>query len=487
MIPLSELAAANRQRDSLYQLSEQLHRASTFQDIYKAALDAIESALSCDRSAVLLLDPNGIMEFVAWRGLSDEYRAAVAGHSPWNKDEADPVPVPIPDVANAELGEAIKAAVIGENIRATVFIPIVSDGVFIGKFMAYFAEPREFSRDDLAVSLTIARQLGFSLQRKQTEMRLQAHEADLAAELNATLMLQAVSLEMAREPDTSAMYEKLIAGAVAIMRSDFASMQQYHPDLGEHGELQLLASHGFTPEAMKFWTWVRADSACTCGVALVRGQRVMASDVEDTPFLADTADLQCYRNTGIRAVQSTPLLSRRGRLVGMISTHWKNVAHPTERDLRLFDILARLAGDLIERNSDDEELRRREERSRTLTQLLTDVPWQARSDGAFETLQPAWENFTGQSWDTHAGHGWFDAIHSEDRDAARASWSAACFEARPYEFRARLWHAPSKEYRQCMIRATPIRRADGSVLEWVGACTDVQSNDRGAGPGNREK
>ena len=150
-------------------------------------------------------------------------------------------------------------------------------------------------------------------------------------------------------------------------------------------------------------------------LALVTRQRVIALDVEKFPSLAGTADLASYRETGIRAVQSTPLLSRRGDLVGMISTHWKENHEPSERDLRLLDILARLAADLIERKTQDEELRRREERLRALTQLLTDVPWQARADGAFAQLQPAWENYTGQTWDAHAGHGWFEAIHSEDR------------------------------------------------------------------------
>jgi PAS domain-containing protein len=98
----------------------------------------------------------------------------------------------------------------------------------------------------------------------------------------------------------------------------------------------------------------------------------------------------------------------------MISTHWKECHEPSERELRMFDILARLAADLIERTRHEEEARRREERLRILTQLLTDVPWQARGDGAFGDLQLAWENFTGQSWDQYAGHGWFDAIHPDD-------------------------------------------------------------------------
>ena len=87
--PLSELAVANRQRDALYLLSEQLHRAGTLDETYDAAMDAIEAALNCDRSAILLFDAAGIMQFVASRGLSANYRAAVTGHSPWTVDETD--------------------------------------------------------------------------------------------------------------------------------------------------------------------------------------------------------------------------------------------------------------------------------------------------------------------------------------------------------------------------------------------------------------
>jgi PAS domain S-box-containing protein len=477
LLPLSELAAANRQRDALYLLSERLHGATTLQMIHDAALDAIESALGCDRSSILLFDENDVMQFVAWRGLSPEYRAAVTGHSPWSRHESRPKPIPIPDVAKADLPSALKATVLDEGIRATAFMPVMCDDVLIGKFMAYFREPYVFTQDDLAVSHTIARQLACALQRHEADVKLRAREEELAAELSATRLLQAISLEMAHEADIDSVYEKLVEGARSIMHADFASMQQLYPHQGEHGELLLLGYRGFSAEAAQFWTWVRARSACTCGRALVSRQRVISTDVEADPCLAGTADLETYRQTGIRAVQSTPLMSRRGNLVGMISTHWKQPTEPTERDLRLLDILARMAADLIERKTDDEELRRREERSRTLTQLLTDVPWQARRDGAFEELQPAWENFTGQTWDAHAGHGWFDAFHPQDRDAARLAWATACFEAQPYEARARIWHARSDGYRDCVIRATPIRYDDGSLREWVGACTVVHEGN----------
>lgn len=472
-LPLSELAVANRQRDALYLLSEQLHRANTLQEIYDAAMDAIESALGCDRSSILLFDDAGVMQFVASRGLSVEYRAAVTGHTPWKADEADAVPIDMPDVKNAGLDEKLQATILGEGIRAAAFVPLVSDGALIGKFMGYFREPYVFTKDDLAVSLAIARQLAFSIQRNRTQRQLHERDTALAEELAATRLLQSLSVELAHEVDVEALYEKILDVAKTMLRSDFASMQQYFPHLGAHGELKLLGFRGFNPEAAKFWTWVRADSSCTCGRALATRQRVVASDVEEAPYMAGTPDLASYRNTGIRSVQSTPLLSRRGELVGMISTHWREAHEPSDRDLRLLDILARLAADLIERKTQDEELRRREERLRALTHLLTDVPWQARPDGAFAQLQPAWENYTGQNWDAHSGHGWFEAIHADDRREVQESWSAACFAAQPYEHRARLWHARTSQYRPVVIRATPIRNEDGSLREWVGACTEA--------------
>ena len=54
----------------------------------------------------------------------------------------------------------------------------------------------------------------------------------------------------------------------------------------------------------------------------------------------------------------------------------------------------------------------------------------------------------------HAGYGWLDAIHPEDRNDVQVSWAATCFEARSYEHRARIWHARSRDYRACVIRAS---------------------------------
>jgi signal transduction histidine kinase/CheY-like chemotaxis protein len=63
---------------------------------------------------------------------------------------------------------------------------------------------------------------------------------------------------------------------------------------------------------------------------------------------------------GVRAGQSTPLVSRNGNTVGMISTYWRKKHVPTEREFRLLDILARQAADLSERSRSNEILQRSE-------------------------------------------------------------------------------------------------------------------------------
>jgi len=234
------------------------------------------------------------------------------------------------------------------TIEEGLLIPFYVAGRAVGTIwiIAHDAS-RSFDAEDLRVMSNLSQFASAAYQM------LGARE-QLEAELTDTKRLQALSAQLLPEADISALYEKVMDAAVSIMRSDFASIQMYYPERGSGGELRLLASHGFKSHAAKFWEWVRADSQCTCGVALRTGRRVIASDVETADFMANTADLATYQQNGIRAVQSTPLVSRDGKLLGMISTHWRKPHQPSERDLRMFDILVRQAADLIERKQAEE-------------------------------------------------------------------------------------------------------------------------------------
>lgn len=186
---------------------------------------------------------------------------------------------------------------------------------------------------------------------------LRESEAQLAVELADSKLLQSISAQLIHEENVEALYENIIDAAMVLMQSDMASMQMLYPERGTAGELRLVTFRGFNPQSAKFWEWVRVDSESSCGVALRTGQRLIVPDVEQCDFMAGTKDLTAYLQSGIHAVQTTPLVSRSGKLVGMISTHWRNQHHPTERSLRLLDILARQAADLMERRRGEDALR----------------------------------------------------------------------------------------------------------------------------------
>lgn len=170
------LAEAARQQTALYEFVERRFRACSLAEIHDAALHAIVTALGCDRAAILLCDDAGVMRFAAARGLSDAYRQAVEGHSPWDLNDPNPQPVCIPDVAAAELDDALKGIVLGEGIRALAFIPLLLHGRLGGKFMTYYNAPHVFGPDEISLSLTIARQLGLGIDRKRAEQELRAGE-----------------------------------------------------------------------------------------------------------------------------------------------------------------------------------------------------------------------------------------------------------------------------------------------------------------------
>lgn len=111
----------------------------------------------------------------------------------------------------------------------------------------------------------------------------------------------------------------------------------------ERGGLRLVGSRGFHPTSAAFWELVVPDSASTCAMALAGGDRVVVPDLEAAEALAGTADLHEYRRSGLRAVQSTPLLGRDGRVVGMISTHWRQPRKPAADELLLVDLLGQIA------------------------------------------------------------------------------------------------------------------------------------------------
>lgn len=176
------------QQHQLYELATQVNRAESLPTLYDKALDAIIRSLKADRASILLYGAEDVMRFKAWRGLSDGYRHAVEGHSPWKKDDPAPSPILISDISQWEGDGGLKNIVIGEGIGSLAFIPLTYGGRLLGKFMVYFDRPYAMTVEEVELAQAMAQTLALGIERKAAEDCLRESESQLRLALDAGRM-----------------------------------------------------------------------------------------------------------------------------------------------------------------------------------------------------------------------------------------------------------------------------------------------------------
>jgi PAS domain S-box-containing protein len=169
-------------------LTRAISRAQTVDQIYATALDALASGLGVTRSSILLFDADRVMRFKAYRGLSEAYRRAVEGHTPWTPDTPEPEPVVVSDVRLEPTLASYAAVIEAEGIAALAFIPLVSGAKVIGKFMLYYDTPHALSADEFQLASAIASQVAFALDRMRAEDQARRSEQRLRFALDAAWM-----------------------------------------------------------------------------------------------------------------------------------------------------------------------------------------------------------------------------------------------------------------------------------------------------------
>jgi GAF domain-containing protein len=103
--------------------------------------------------------------------------------------------------------------------------------------------------------------------------------------------------------------------------------------------LTIAAHQGFKEEFLRYFAVVRPGS-CACGAAIQRGARVMVGDVVSDPIFKDTEAGAMLLQSGVQAVQSTPLISSAGQFLGVMSTHYDRPRNLRQEELRELDTVS---------------------------------------------------------------------------------------------------------------------------------------------------
>jgi PAS domain S-box-containing protein len=141
--------------------------------------------------------------------------------------------------------------------------------------------------------------------------------------------------------------------AIDIAHADFGTLQLL--DL-ESQVQRIVAQRGFQQWWLDHWQTITSEKG-TGGGALKLGRGLLVEDVDRSPLFSGP-DLDMQRQAGVRALQSTPLVSRSGKMIGSFSTYYKTPHRRDERTEGLLDLFAREAAEIIRYAQAEAELNR---------------------------------------------------------------------------------------------------------------------------------
>jgi hypothetical protein len=130
----------------------------------------------------------------------------------------------------------------------------------------------------------------------------------------------------------------ILDAALSLMEADFGNVQLLNPLTGS---LVLVTQSGFRSEFLEYFAVVNDDHSA-CGRAAKAGVQTVIADVTADPGFAPRCDIAAA--SGFRSVVSTPLVDYSGRLLGMVSTHFRRPLRPPCADLQVMELFGYLAG-----------------------------------------------------------------------------------------------------------------------------------------------
>ena len=303
--------------------------------------------------------------------------------------------------------------------------------------------------------------------RKKAEAEALALKDELAAELAAMTGLHEFSTRLLASTELQPLLEELLDATIALLNADFGNIQLYNP---ETQMLEIVAHRGFQQDFLDYFSGVQEEGAA-CGRALRLHGRVIIEDVRtDTGFAPHRG---IAASAGFRAVQSTPLFSRGGEPLGMISTHFRQPHRPSEHELRLTDLYARQAVELIERRRAEEILRASEERFRSYFELgLIGMAITSPDKGCIEVNDELCR-ILGYERRELLRITWPEITHPHDRTADLTNFDRVMAgESDGYTMDKR-WIRKDGRIIDTIMAAKCLRRADGSVDYFVGLVQDI--------------
>jgi PAS domain S-box-containing protein len=321
---------------------------------------------------------------------------------------------------------------------------------------------------DVALILYIVR----AYHRVTTEQK--DHERQISSQLRAMELLNAIGQHCSRPGnEVEAILREVVRAAIAVSGAAKGNVHLFDPS---SNGLKLVAHHGFEEPFLRFFDVVTTQDA-VCEMAMKTRERAIVPDVATCEALAGTESQQVLLQAGVCAVQSTPLISSSGNLLGMISTHYLVPIEPSAQQLALVDLLARQTADFLERKQAERALRASEVQ---LRQLLDAVPTgitRCSRDLRYLSANQTYAAIAGLPVDKLIGRPIIDVLGEEGWQTIRPFVERALSGERVEYESGVLFSAAGRRYLHVVY--TPERNEHDQVTGWIASVADITEFRKG--------
>lgn len=191
---------------------------------------------------------------------------------------------------------------------------------------------------------------------------------NINVDLDVILRICKISSLYLQKENWNLVLKEIVDTAVTISGADFATIQLLDSN---SSNLPIVAHHGFPKWWLDYWDKVSVGQG-NCVTALENGERIIVERIEENPIFTDTPALNIQLKAGVRAIQSTPILSKSGKPLGMLSTYYKEPYKPSQHEFNLLDLLVNHIAGIIEHENAEVVLKESEGKYRDLFMNLTE-------------------------------------------------------------------------------------------------------------------
>lgn len=336
-------------------------------------------------------------------------------------------------------------------------------GKIISVFVVNIQNAKEnFEEADVAIVEAIAQACGSSLRRLSflEEARRQASRYktlfdDASRQARELELLNTVSSTVAKDLEPQRVIQKTVDAIASVTGYERVSLY-----LLIDGVLQLQYQLGYQNPSKQV-----ALEEGLVGQAAYRAEAILVHDLATVPkHLSLSKDAS--------SSLAVPLFQQ-ADVVGVLSIETLTEHKLSDHDLVWIGQLARQVSIAIERAELHDELRTNEERSRLITDNMSDIISLHAADGSYEYVSPSCEAILGYSDTFLSGQHFTTLVHPEDLAFLHASVFSKLLkgeEVKPYQYRIK---RASGEYIWVETDASSLKDKDGKLKGFVSSSRDI--------------